>query len=89
MLSVLRLKSVDDRMINKFRPVGRMRIYWGVQCTSRKSTPVLLCTTNPRCSAMGMNQGHCGGKPVANCLIYDTTGSCYFSALLLQLEVET
>jgi hypothetical protein len=26
---------------------------------------------------------------VANCLIYDTTGSCYFSALLLQLEVET
>jgi hypothetical protein len=78
MLSVLRLNSIDDRMINEFRTVGKMRIHRGSQIIRRKPTPVPLYTTNPRCSDLGLNPGHCDGKPVANCLSYDTAcGACY------------
>jgi hypothetical protein len=42
-LSVLRLYSIDGRMINEYGAIGRMRIGGENQSTRRKPAPVSLC----------------------------------------------
>lgn len=76
-LPVLRLHSVDNRMINEFEVVGGIIISWGQQiCPSATSS-----ITKPRSPDLGSNTGRHGGKPGTNTLSYVTAHSTIIRAV--------
>jgi hypothetical protein len=76
MLSVSKLHSADDSMINEYGAGGGMRIGRGNRCTRRKPAPVPFCPLKaPTCPDLEVNPDGTGENPVTNRLSCDMASS--------------
>jgi hypothetical protein len=65
-LSVSRLYSISDRVINEYGVVGWMRIDKENWSMWKTCPSVILCTTNPSWSGLGLNSSHSCEKLATN-----------------------